>query len=263
MTIATYTLGPATRPNIHHDNGFLDRYSMRASTVGDRTRFAEWATKLEARESIQHLPFVSDLSDGLAAYRHFLYGNGKSRTFSYERYVSSDPSGRITLTNAIADARQGAEGLYFGNFAGKSPVHFQMTGSALAAGSTSSAFPYPQTENWQKAIGGHNLWISANVDVKTNQPVGLPRFSMSMTIHVEDRYNFNPGAQDIATGIPDSDNGVFEVTGLAFQYMNYATLDRNVEWTASGSHATSAQISSTTSGRQRQPGDNLRLRNRL
>lgn len=37
-------------------------------------------------------------------------------------------------------------------------------------------------------------------------------------------------AKDIATGIPDSDNGVFEVTGLAKQYDQYAELERHVEW---------------------------------
>ncbi len=55
-------------------------------------------------------------------------------------------------------------------------------------------------------------------------------FVVDMVLHAEDRYNFNPGAQDIATGIPDSDNGVFEITGLAKQYTQTAELQRRIEW---------------------------------
>lgn len=263
MTIATYKLGPPTRPNIHHDNGFLDQFKMRAPTADDRIKFSKWAGRLELRESAQHLPFVNDLSDALAAYRHFLYGNGKDRMFSYERYVNSDAGGRVTLTNVIADAREGAEQLYAANFASKSPVQFQMTSSAIAAGGPNVSLPYPRTENWQKAIGAHNLWISADVQATLSLPGNLPRFTMQMTLHVEDRYNFNPGAHDIATGIPDSENGIFEITGLARQYMNYSTLTRKVEWTGgAGAHA-GVRINPADVGRQRQPSDNLRLRNRI
>jgi hypothetical protein len=47
-----------------------------------------------------------------------------------------------------------------------------------------------------------------------------------MTLHAEDRYNSNPDAADIATGPPDAENGRFEQTGLAHQYMNRTTLGR-------------------------------------
>lgn len=59
---------------------------------------------------------------------------------------------------------------------------------------------------------------------------GQTWFRLDMTLHAEDRYNFNPGAKDITTGIPDSDNGIFEVTGLAKQYTQTATLRRIIEW---------------------------------
>ena len=41
---------------------------------------------------------------------------------------------------------------------------------------------------------------------------------MVWTIHAEDRYNFNPGAKDIATGTPDSENGIFEIATPKGQY---------------------------------------------
>lgn len=56
------------------------------------------------------------------------------------------------------------------------------------------------------------------------------RIRADITIHAEDRYNFNPGAKDIATGIPDSANGRFELCGLAHQYMNYGRVTRSASW---------------------------------
>lgn len=41
------------------------------------------------------------------------------------------------------------------------------------------------------------------------------------------------GDSDIATGIPDSDNGRFEITGLGHQYDNLSTLRRVLTWTGS------------------------------
>lgn len=53
---------------------------------------------------------------------------------------------------------------------------------------------------------------------------------MRITIMGEDRYNFNPGQQDIATGIPDSDNGRFEITGLGHQFTQTGKLTYTVTW---------------------------------
>jgi predicted GTPase len=43
-------------------------------------------------------------------------------------------------------------------------------------------------------------------------------------------YNFNPGAEDVATGTPDAVNGRFEVTGLAFEFMNRSSLKRKLSF---------------------------------
>jgi hypothetical protein len=83
---------------------------------------------------------------------------------------------------------------------------------------------------------------------------------MDLVLHAEDRYNFNPGMADIATGIPDDANGVFEVTGLGAQYTNYATLKRTVTWSGL---ASGPQIQEPDEGRARQPQDNRRVRNRV
>ncbi len=254
-TQTTYRIGDPTRPNIRHDNGFLQNPNdpkdpKPTATVppsqadrdyyNDQLSQVKWAQRIDGL----HIPFTDKddmarrLSDGIDAYRHFLEGNGTDRTFSYDKFVKDDPSGQTALKNAVSDTQRGAEDLYNQmiakdpSLAGK-PITFNITSGAITVGGgEGSPFPYPATENWQKAIGGHSIWNSASVTVTPPATAGgKPQFSMNYTLHAEDRYNFNPGAQDIATGVPDATRGKLEQTGLAHQYMNYATLHRDVSWT--------------------------------
>ncbi len=243
-----FRLGPPTPPNITHDNGFLDNFARRNPELGDYLALAKWRVMLEASEA-----FRPDLTDANAAYRHFLDGNGADRTFSYERFVENDPSGAIILNNLIADAQHHVEILSQGR------TQFSITSDAYAIREGDPLFPYPKTENWQKTIGAHHVWTSADVTVSGTPPNRT--YTMVMTVHAEDRYNFNPNQNDIATGIPDSENGVFEITGLANQYMNRATLERTITWQEGD--AANAIITDSDPNRNRQPEDNRRLRNRV
>jgi len=263
MTHALYFFGSPRRPEIRHDNGFLGQFPARQPTAGDRRNYRMWRGRLELAEAVQGVPGApkNNIPDALAAYRHFLTGRGAARTFSYERYVANDASGRITLQSAILEAMGAAYELH-GSAVPPAGGSFSFTGSAIPCGASNTGpFPYPATENWQKAIGAHSIWISGDVAVKPDKQSSAPNFTLTLVIHAEDRYNFNPGAADIATGIPDDENGVFEITGLAKQYMNTATLTRRVTW--SGAPATSFKVSMQPWLRQRQPGDNRRARNRL
>jgi len=217
---ARYLLGAPIRPSsIVWDNGFLDKFKPRNPTAGEYIALAKWQTKLDIAEKLR-----LDLKEACEAYRHFLSGGGKQRTFSFESYVMNDKSGETTLANAMLDIQDGAEVIWESD---KSVKQFSLTGGQITCGNT-ELFPYPETENWQKAIGGHVIWLSG--DVKVVEKAGQSWFCLNMILHAEDRYNFNPGAQDIMTGIPDSDNGVFEVTGLAKQYTQTAELRRIIEW---------------------------------
>jgi hypothetical protein len=89
------------------------------------------------------------------------------------------------------------------------------------------------TENWQKTIGGHPIWITAVVDVIPDATARVRKFSVIMTIHMEDMYNFNPNEHDKATGIADAENGLFETTGLAREYLNVGEAQRTLSFTAS------------------------------
>lgn len=252
-TETTYRIGDPTRPNIQHDNGFLQNpndpndpnpISTVPPTQSDRDYYDSQLSdvKWAQRADNFHIPFTDKddtarrLSNGIEAYRHFLEGNGADRNFSYDEFVSEDKSGQTVLNNAIADTQRGAEDLYNQmvakdpSLAGK-PVTFNVTSGVITVGG-GEEFPYPDTENWQKAIGGHPIWNSATVTVTPpTEADGKPQFSMNYTLHAEDRYNFNPHQQDIATKVPDSERGLkLERTGLAHQYTQYATAEREVSW---------------------------------
>ena len=219
-----------------------------------------WRLALEGAEAAQGVPFVphNQLPDALAAYRHFLYGAGKPRKFSYDRYVANDKSGRLTLENAAADLQEGVEALTAGN---PYMSGIQVTGTGIRCesnGPWSHLFPYPDTENWQKAIGAHWIWLSAIVAIKRGSPRS---FVATMTLHAEDLYNFNPGDEDLATGIPDALNGSLEESCLGREYMSVSTLIRVVRWTEMDLQPSTANPNGTS--RQRNPQDNRRLRNRV
>lgn len=253
-TETTYTVGDPTRPDIQHDNGFLQNpddpndpnpIPTVEPSQSDRDFYESELSKVTwaQRGDNFNIPFVDDptdearrLEDGIEAYRHFLEGNGADRTFSYEEFVEEDESGQTVLNNAIADTQRGAEALYNlmvaedPSLAGQI-VTFDVTSGVITVGS-GEEYPYPDSENWQKAIGGHSIWNSATVTVTPSEDGGEPQFSMDYTLHAEDRYNFNPNQEDIATGQPDAIRGEqLEKTGLAEQYMQYATLEREVTWT--------------------------------
>ena len=228
-TKGQYKIGPAIRPAIIHDSGF-SKFAKKDPELNDYWQLFKWRSMLETANALR-----PDLKDGIEAYRHFLNGEGKPKSFSYERYISNDISGRTTLRNSILDAQDAAIKLWKAK--GK-PRKFIFTGPQIPCGAGNQKynhvhnnFPYPATENWQKAIGAHVIWLSGEVTVtQHNLPNSTPEFSMDMVLHAEDQYNFNPGAKDIATGEPDNENGRFVVVGFAHGYRHTATLRRNIKW---------------------------------
>jgi hypothetical protein len=259
-TKGVYKIGPAVRPHIVHDSGF-SKFPKKSPTLADYWALFKWRSMLEGAETMR-----PDLTDGVAAYRHYLDGEGKARQFSYERYINNDNSGRITLRNAILEAQDAAMKLWSSN---KNPSKFTFTGPTIPCGANDPKlmnvrkhFPYPATENWQKAIGAHVIWLSGTVTVKPPLDVKLPpEFSMDLVIHAEDQYNFNPGAVDIATGIPDNENGLFVVVGFATGYYQSSTLRRSFNW--KGSSLGVASMNSGANPRHRQPQNNRASTNRI
>ncbi len=234
-------------PEIHHDHGHMegadgnfDPSKHQDPTMADRWELMKWIAKLEAAELLR-----PDLVDGTSAYRHFLQGNGATRDIRYPRYIANDAAGARLLQSAMDDARDAAIRRHDADVGGdpKPGTHsYHIRTDTIPVGGGDDRYPYPATENWQKAIGAHIIWIEANVTVTVRAPEGTPPnscpvdgyervFHIEMTIHAEDMYNFNPGAADIATNTPDSANGRFEITGLGHEYLNRGTYARAFDFT--------------------------------
>ena len=89
--------------------------------------------------------------------------------------------------------------------------------SGLGAGTSAQTFPIvgtvwsgrTATENWNKTLGMYLLWGTADVRLDGT------RVTVTVTVHVLDRYNFNREGLDLATAIPDEANGRFEQLGWA------------------------------------------------
>ena len=188
------------------------------------------------------------------------------RKFSYEHYVNTDASGRLTLRNVILEAQDAAINLWRSN---GQPNKFSFSGPAIPCGIFSATqypncrkmFPYPATENWQKTIGAHKIWLSGNVRVKTSMKSSIPEFNLTLALRAEDQYNFNPGALDIGSGLPDNANGRFVVVGFAHGYRHTATLRRSFSW--KGFDLGVAGMGIHLAGRQNQPLNNRRIGNRI
>lgn len=224
--------GTPVRPTFSHDHGFLDTNGKldpkkrTNATSDDYYALAQWIMMLEGAELVR-----PDLIDGTGAYRHFLMGHGRSRTINYERYVQNDSSGKTLLESAMKDARTAAIALHdellTQSLAKPRTDLFQMYSDAFSTGELSARFPYPATENWQKAIGDHKLWMKADVVVDIDPSKAERRFKLKLTIEMEDMYNFNPNMKDMATGTPDAENGRFERTGLGYEYLNIGSITRS------------------------------------
>jgi hypothetical protein len=238
-TAPVFVDGKPRRPDIRHDHGFLDDgkgnldpTKRQAPTDEDRARKQGWGLILAL--SIRTKP---DLKDANAAYQHFLVdNNGTTRTLNYEGFLTDDDNGKIVLQSAIDDARAGVLDVFDKKFPTPATSarrdQLQVTSSQVLVGTIplNLRYPYPRTENWQKTIGGHVLWLSADAVVDSKPESNARTVAIILTLHAEDKYNFVPGGGD-SRGIADTENGRFEVTGLGTEFLHTGTTTRNISFT--------------------------------
>lgn len=234
---AVFVEGAPTRPRIKHDHGFLDNgkgeidpSKREAPTERDHTSKEIWA-KVILGGAISQRP---DLKDASEAYKHFLIDNdGAPRTIRYEGFITEDNNGKLVLTSAIDDTRTGVLDVFDTKFPKPAPVAGRATlqvTSGVVTVASNSRYPYPASENWQKAIGGHALWLSATATIDSDPSKGRS-VTIKLTLHAEDMYNFNPNNSDIATNTKDIENGRFEVTGLGREFLQTGTATRTITFT--------------------------------
>ncbi|MEO7447861.1 MAG: WXG100 family type VII secretion target [Humibacillus sp.] len=201
-----YDFGDPKKPEIAWDEGFT--YDSKDSNWRDHIAKLEWMAKLEGGRIVK-----SDLDDATAMYAHYWDNNGDPVRFDYEEGYKEDASiaanvnGEVARTAAAVD-----EMVRNGN------TSFNMTGDAHPSTA------YPESENWQKTIGGYQQWSSADVTVADGQ------VSMQVTVHAEDYYNFNPNQSDIASGAGDNENGRFTEIGWAKPFPSSGEVTRTITW---------------------------------
>ena len=201
-----FVLGSPTRPYIRWDEDFV--YDSSSAGLRDQWLRAKWQGMLAGGRLLR-----GDLDDATQMYRHYWDNNGEPIEFDYEEAAVEDEGVRNSVDFEIARAAEWAE-----TYAANGETDFSMTGDA------SVSTDYPHTENWQKAIGGHQLWSSADVRVDGDT------IEMTITVHAEDYYNFNRGQADIATDASDDENGRFTELGWAQPFPSSGTVERTVTW---------------------------------
>jgi hypothetical protein len=200
-----YRIGDPDRPEIRFDEDFA--YGSKDSNWRDHLDKATWLAKLRGAQLLGTMP------DATQMYEHYWKNSGEPKEFDYEKAYREDSGIRAGVDSEVTRAARAAEELIrAGN------TDFPMTGQA------STAEPYPKTENWQKAVGGYQVWSHGNVRVEGN------KVTMEITVEAEDRYNFNRGQSDIATGAGDDDNGRFTEIGWAKPFDTHGTITRTVTW---------------------------------
>ncbi|MCS5715705.1 hypothetical protein NVV95_14235 [Herbiconiux sp. CPCC 205716] len=202
-----YTIGPPDRPTFQWDEDF--EYDSESPNPGDYVSAAEWKAKLAGAGILKR-----DLDDGMDAYSHYWDNTGDPWEFDYEEAVREDPVIASNVQSEIERAQAAADELI-----GSGGDSFQFTGAASAGDG------YPETENWQKAIGGYQQWSSGDVTVDGDQA------TMVVTVHAEDHYNFNRGQADIASNASDDENGRFTELGWAKPFDSSGSVTRTVTWT--------------------------------
>jgi RHS repeat-associated protein len=218
-----YTQGEASEPSFFFGNDFPFDPDAEASW-SDHWNWEKWDMKSAGGSIASKFGLYSDssLDDAVATYQWYRQGRGEDYEVDYEAAYDEDSIIAGNVDAEIARAQAAAEGLS----AKLNKGTFDMTGALR------SIKGYPKTENWQKALGDHKIWGSASVTRSGD------KFTMKITVHALDQYDFNAGASDIASGTPDSENGRFAVLGWAQPFLSRGTVSRSVTWTAGQSGST-------------------------
>ena len=254
-----YQIGITPRPDISHDNGFLQNpddasdptpIATRPPTDEERTYYQNEKLRAAGGNFISAIPGAgifdsrANLDEAIDAYSHFLNGGGETYNVDYTNYLEDDAHGNITRTNVIEDVRLASDQLFSTEVANGNidldainpgdTVTFVVSGDAISVtedigANPDARFPYPSSENWQKAIGGHSIYTQSEISV-TRLQGGELLASADINVNFEDRYNFNRGQQDIATQVPDSERGVLEESGLAHQFDQVGQSQLSTQW---------------------------------
>lgn len=206
---------PEWEVNKQYDNDFAYNPDATASWE-DRLNWIKWKT---LNEGAEHAGWVlgRDMPDAIMTYEHYRANSGEDLEIDYAKAYNQDNNIKKAVDGYLCDTQKLVEKMLS---EGQQPP-FSITSELMPVGGGN----YPETENWQKAIGAHQIWISADITVDENG-----RINMSSTVHEIDRYNFNAGMQDIASGASDNENGRFEELGWAKSFNTKGEVKFELSW---------------------------------
>ncbi len=211
VTSNGYTVGRVPEREIDLDNNFPFGSKKGQATVWDHANWLKWEGVLRGGQS-----FRPDLDDALPMYEHFRDKSGTPMTFDYEEGYKEDPAIRREINREMNKSLVAANELVKG---GQTSIDFHSDVRK------SKDYPdYPETENWQKTIGGHVYYSDSQLSVDGDT------VTLTTTITAKDRWNFNAGAGDIATKAKDDENGRFEELGWARSFDTSGTVTRTYTW---------------------------------
>ncbi|MET8262184.1 RHS repeat domain-containing protein [Micromonospora sp. NPDC005553] len=214
-----YCIGKPRNPTRHGpwDDEFV--YNPEAViTPADVASWAKWQARRYACIASQKSGVGQCASWGEAPYLYdrYMENSGEPYVFDFAPGYDGDPYIRQEVNDEILAAQSAAE-----NLMGKSgSTTFDMTSIGR------NIRDNPTTERWQKTLGSYDIWASAEVTV-TGDTV-----AMRITIHAEDRWNFNKDANDLGTDISDNENGRFAELGRAQGFNSSGSMVKDVVWKA-------------------------------
>lgn len=195
--------------HIEHDNDFRHGSKKGQETKKDRANWAKWKLALEAARAAGH-------KDSAACFEHFRDNSGTPMTIDYEKGYRDDAGIRNHVNGEINGSLQAAnEAVKAGktDITLHSPIH-----------STEYDGTYPQTENWQRTIGGHSTFTETDIKVEGDTVIA------TVTVHAKDRWNFNNDSSDSSSGVADADNGRFEELGWAQSFDTSGSMTQTYTW---------------------------------
>lgn len=147
-------------------------------------------------------------------YQHYRSGTGKKIKLDYAKANREDSYYWKKNQILIKMAQKNAKKFY----KKKRKKQFFMYSELYTIGNGND-------ENWQKSIGGHQVWANCMVVKHTKK-----KFVMCIIISFRDKYNFNRGQKDIGSGAPDDENGRFEELGWARSFETYGAMAKIITW---------------------------------
>ena len=155
--------------------------------------------------------------DSAFMYSHYRKASGTDVEINYRDMYNQEPVIREYIDKEIEDMMQFAQKFYLQT----NKISFEIIGDIVS-------IPNGKKVNVQRTIGAHQVYAHGVVTYYESTQM----FVMTVTLYMEDMYNFNRGQNDIQSGTPDAVNGRFSTLGWAKEFKVKGTMTTLVTWKA-------------------------------